>query len=42
MRRPTLLALVLAAASFLLRRRRAAARADRELWTEATSAPDLR
>ncbi len=42
MRRPTLLVLVLAATSFLLRRRRSAAQADRDLWTEATSAPDLR
>ena len=42
MRRPVLLAAVLAAAAALLRRRSQAARADKDLWTEATAAPDLR
>ena len=42
MRRPALLvALLGAGAAFLVRRSRAA-RSERELWAEATSAPDLR
>jgi hypothetical protein len=40
MRRSVLLAGVLAAAA--LARRRRSARAERALWTEATTAPDLR
>ena len=41
MRRSIALAGVLALVSALLRKRRAA-RDERDLWTEATSAPDLR
>jgi hypothetical protein len=41
MRRSVVLAGLLAAAAALVRRRRAA-RSERDLWTEATAAPDLR
>ena len=41
MRRPVLLAGVAALVAAVLRRRRAA-RDERDLWTEATAAPDLR
>jgi hypothetical protein len=41
MRRSLLLAGVVAAVTALLRRRRSA-QAERDLWTEATAAPDLR
>jgi len=41
-RRPVLLVAVLAAVTALLRRRSQAGRADKDLWTEATAAPDLR
>jgi len=41
-RRPLLIAAMLAAAAALLRRRSQDARADKDLWTEATAAPDLR
>ncbi len=41
MRRSFALAGLVAAVAALLRRRRAA-QAERDLWTEATSAPDLR
>ena len=41
MRRSIALAGVLALVTALLRKRRAA-RDERDLWTEATSAPDLR
>ncbi len=41
MRRSLLLAGLAAAAAALLRRRRSA-QAERDLWTEATSVPDLR
>jgi hypothetical protein len=40
-RRSFVLAGVVAAVAAVLRRRRAA-RAERDLWTEATAAPDLR
>ena len=41
MRRPVLLAGLVALGATLLRRRRSA-RDERDLWTEATTAPDLR
>jgi hypothetical protein len=41
MRRSVVLAGLVADAAALLRRRRAA-RAERDLWTDATAAPDLR
>jgi len=41
-RRPALLVALLAAVTVLLRRRAGAGRADKDLWTEATAAPDLR
>ena len=40
-RRPVIL-LAIAGALVALVRRRKAAKAERDLWTEATSAPDLR
>ena len=40
-RRPIIL-LTIAGALVALVRRRKAAKAERDLWTEATSAPDLR
>ena len=42
MRRPALLALVLGVGAVALNRRRQAQRAERDLWTEATTKPDLR
>ena len=42
MRRPALLAILLSAGAFLLRRRSRSGRAEKDLWTEATVAPDLR
>jgi hypothetical protein len=42
MRRPAALAAALAAVALLLRRRARSAQAERDLWTEATAAPDLR
>lgn len=42
MRRPALLAAVLGAVTVLLRRRSKAQQAERELWHEASAAPDLR
>ena len=42
MRRPALLLVLLAAGAALFRSRRAAARAEADLWHEATTAPDLR
>lgn len=42
MRRPVLLLGLLTAGVLVLRRRARAARAERDLWTEATAAPDLR
>ncbi len=42
MRRPALLAAVLAAAAVLLRRRSRAGQSEKDLWTEATATPDLR
>jgi hypothetical protein len=41
-RRPAFLVALLGAGAFLLRRRSRAGRADKDLWTEATAAPDLR
>ena len=41
MRRPTILLALLGAGAVLVRRLRAG-RAEREVWTEATAAPDLR
>jgi len=41
MRRPALLVALLGAAAMLLRRSRAG-RSDRDVWTQATEAPDLR
>ncbi len=42
MRRPVLLAVLVAAAAALLQRRARSGRADKDLWTEATTTPDLR
>ena len=42
MRRPAVLVVLLTAVAALLRRRSRAGQADRDLWTEATAAPDLR
>jgi hypothetical protein len=41
-RRPALLVALLGAAAVVLRRRSKAQQAERDLWTEATAAPDLR
>ncbi len=41
MRKPALILTVLGVAAALLRKRKAA-RAEKDLWNEATSAPDLR
>jgi hypothetical protein len=41
-RRPALLVALLGAAAVVLRRRSKAQQAERDLWTEATTAPDLR
>ena len=42
MRRPALLVALLGALTVLLRRRSRAGQAERDLWTEATTTPDLR
>lgn len=42
MRRPALLAALLGVLAVVLRRRSRAGQAEKDLWTEATSAPDLR
>ena len=42
MRRPAVLMLLLGALAATLRRRSTAARAEQDLWHEATTAPDLR
>ena len=42
MRRPALLATLVGALALLLARRSRSGRAERDLWTEATTAPDLR
>ena len=42
MRRPALLVALLGAVALLLRRKAAAGQAEKDLWTEATTAPDLR
>ena len=42
MRRPALLVALLGALTVLLRRRAGRGQAEKDLWTEATSTPDLR
>ena len=42
MRRPALLVALLGALAVLVRRRARAGQAEKDLWTEATAAPDLR
>jgi hypothetical protein len=42
MRRPAVLAALLGAVAVLLRRRGKSQRAERDLWNEATTTPDLR
>ena len=42
MRRPALLVALVGAGAWALLRRSRAARVERELWAEATVAPDLR
>ena len=42
MRRPALLVVLLAGLAVVLRRRAAVGQADKDVWTEATAAPDLR
>ena len=42
MRRPALLVALLGVLSVLARRRARAGQAEKDLWTEATAAPDLR
>ncbi len=42
MRRPAFLVALLGTVAVLLRRRSKAQQAESELWTEATTAPDLR
>ena len=42
MRRPALLLALLAGLAALARRRARAGQAEKDLWTEATAAPDLR
>ncbi|MCW2614301.1 MAG: hypothetical protein JWN08_1295 [Frankiales bacterium] len=42
MRRPALLVALLSAVAVLVRRRTRSGQAEKDLWTEATSAPDLR
>ena len=42
MRRPALLAVLLGAGALLFTRQRKSRRVERDLWTEATTAPDLR
>jgi hypothetical protein len=41
-RRPALLLALLGAVTVLLRRKSKAGQAEKDLWTEATTAPDLR
>jgi hypothetical protein len=41
-RRPALVMALLGAAAVLVRKRSKAQQAERNLWTEATTAPDLR
>jgi hypothetical protein len=41
-RRPLLLLSLSVAGALALRRRRRAGQAEKDLWTEATTAPDLR
>jgi hypothetical protein len=42
MRRPALLVALLGALAVLLRRRSSAGQAEKDLWNEATTQPDLR
>ena len=42
MRRPALLVALLGALSLVLRRRARAGQAEKDVWTRATAAPDLR
>ena len=42
MRRPALLVALLGVVAAVLRRRSRAGQAEKDLWTEATAAPDLR
>jgi hypothetical protein len=42
MRRPALLVALLGAVTVLLRRRTRSGQAEKDLWTEATTPPDLR
>ena len=42
MKRPALLIALLGAAALVLRQKSRAGRAEKDLWTEATSSPDLR
>ena len=42
MRRPALLVALLGVLSVLVRRRARAGQAEKDLWNEATAAPDLR
>ena len=42
MRRPALLVALVGAAAVVFKKRSKAQQAERELWTEATSKPDLR
>ena len=42
MRRPALLVALLGAVAVLLKRKGRAGKAEKDVWTEATSAPDLR
>ena len=42
MRRPALLVALLGAVTVLLRRKAKAGQAEKDLWNEATTAPDLR
>ena len=42
MRRPALLVVLVGALTVLLRRRGRSGQAERDVWTEATTPPDLR
>ncbi len=42
MRRPAVLVVLLGAAAVLLRRKARAGQAEKDVWTTATAAPDLR
>ena len=42
MRRPAVLVALLGTLAVLLRRKAKAGQAEKDLWTEATAAPDLR